>query len=108
MGSLLRDLKAPGRTRSRPTVAMHSAALTVNTMTSAMGGPTDLIMSAVGVPVTAQAVTPPQAVLPAENTATGMVTTSVGPSVLQTVQQVPQQKLAQNQKNSSNSKGQNS
>ena len=77
-------------------------------MTSAIGGPTDLIMSAVGVPVTAQAGTPPQAVLPAENSATGIVTTSVGPSVLQTVQQVPQQKLAQNQKNSSNSKGQNS
>jgi len=70
----------------------------------------DLIMSAVGVPVTAQSgnVPPPQAVFSAENATSGVITNdvSVGPSMLQAVQQVPNS--TQNQKNSSNSKGQNS
>jgi len=84
---------------------MHSAAITNCQMTSAhdLNLTSDLIMSAVGVPVTAQAgnVPPPQAVFSTENATSNDV--SVGPSMLQAVQQVPNS--TQNQKNS---KGQNS
>jgi len=98
---------------------MHSAALTVN-MTSAHSmndlnlTSHDLIMSAVGVPVTAQAgPVVPQGVLHTENATSGVVTNavSVGSLNLQAVQQVPQQNpnaTPNNQKNSSNQKGQNS
>ena len=75
----------------------------------------DLIMSAVGVPVTAQAgPVVPQGVLHTENATSGVVTNavSVGSLNLQAVQQVPQQNnpnATPNQtKNSSNQKGQNS
>ena len=97
---------------------MHSAALTVN-MTSAHSmndlnlTSHDFIMSAVGVPVTAQAgPVVPQGVLHTENATSGVVSNavSVGSSTLQAVQQVPQQNPnpTPNQKNSSNPKGQNS
>ena len=98
---------------------MHSAALTVN-MTSAHSmndlnlTSHDLIMSAVGVPVTAQAgPVVPQGVLHTENATSGVVTNavSVGSLNLQAVQQVPQQNpnpTPNQTKNSSNQKGQNS
>ena len=113
-------MKAPGTEIQANFSTMHSAALTVN-MTSAHSmndlnlTSHDLIMSAVGVPVTAQAgPVVPQGVLHTENATSGVVTNavSVGSLNLQAVQQVPQQNpnatTPNGQKNSSNQKGQNS
>ena len=92
---------------------MHSA-LTVNSMSSApIGGPspTDLIMSAVGVPVTAQA-GGSSVVLPVENGSSGVKAASISMHEAMSVQQVsnPVANLQnqQNHNSQNRSKSQNS
>ena len=96
---------------------MQHSALTVNSMSSSIGGPspTDLIMSAVqGVPVTAQAGGGSAVVLPADQNGTsGVNTASISMHEAMTVQQVsnPQVAILQNQQNhksQNRSKSQNS
>ena len=77
---------------------MQHSALTVNSMSSSIGGPspTDLIMSAVqGVPVTAQAGGGSAVVLPADQNGTsGVNTASISMHEAMTVQQVSNPQVA--------------
>ena len=96
---------------------MQHSALTVNSMSSSIGGPspTDLIMSAVqGVPVTAQAGGGSAVVLPADqNVTSGVNTASISMHEAMTVQQVSNPQVAtlqkqQNHNSQNRSKSQNS